>query len=235
MQFNPRNWGGRRPGAGRPRSAKCGLTNERPGVPHLRRPALSHAHPVHVTLRLRRAMPTLRQRTLANAVFAAFRWMKKKAEADACVRARLVEYSVQTNHLHLIVEAADARSLARAMQGLGISLARRLNSRLGRRGGVLADRYHARQLRTPTQVRRALVYVLQNYRRHGATHPKWSVDPFSSAPYFAGFKSRLFGWPLYRFVPPKDPPITPARTWLLRAGWQRLGLLDRRERPRAPG
>jgi REP element-mobilizing transposase RayT len=184
-------------------------------------------HPVHVTLRLRSGLPTLRQRSLANVVFAVFRRARER------FGARLVEFSVQGNHLHLIVEAANKPALARAMQGLGIRLARRLNRRLRRRGPVFADRYHARALRTPTEVRRALVYVLQNHRKHGATGQTWLVDPFSSAAYFEGFKTRIRRWPRHGFAPPRHPVTAPPKGWLLRVGWRRLGLLDRREAPLA--
>jgi hypothetical protein len=52
------------------------------------------------------------------------------------------------------------------------SCARRLDGVVGRRGRVFADRYHARPLTNPAQVRRALCDVLNNWRRHGedATH-----------------------------------------------------------------
>jgi REP element-mobilizing transposase RayT len=40
---------------------------------------------------------------------------------------RLVEFSVLTNHLHLIVEAADERALARAMKGISVRIVRGLN------------------------------------------------------------------------------------------------------------
>ena len=55
---------------------------------------------------------------------------------------RLVHFSVQSNHLHLIVEAADARALARGMQGLLVRVARAVNRTLVRRGRLFADRYH---------------------------------------------------------------------------------------------
>jgi hypothetical protein len=38
---------------------------------------------------------------------------------------------------------------------------------LGRGGAVWGDRFHARDLKTPREVRHALVYVLNNHRKHG--------------------------------------------------------------------
>jgi len=90
---------------------------------------------------------------------------------------RLVHYSVQGNHVHLLVEAEDRSALSRGMNGLGVRMARGLNRVMGRRGRVLADRYHARILRTPTEVKRVRHYLLDNARRHyGVVGP----DPFAS-------------------------------------------------------
>jgi REP element-mobilizing transposase RayT len=97
---------------------------------------------------------------------------------------RLIEFSVQADHIHLVVEAEDKKALTRGMQGLTIRLARAINRVLGRKGAVFAERYHARILKTPTEVRNAVEYVRNNYRRHCErsgrwVHP-WDIDPYSS-------------------------------------------------------
>jgi REP element-mobilizing transposase RayT len=163
-------------------------------------------------MKFRRELPSLRQRTLAALVFSAFRAAKQR------LGARLVQFSIQTNHVHLIVEAQGTRALSRAMQGLAVRLARRLNARIGRRGSVFSDRYHARALRTPLEVRRALLYVLHNHRHHAGAHHGAGLDPLSSAVY----------WRIRR-----DSPVAQASTWLLRIGWRRHGLLRRDEVPRS--
>src|SRR4051812_9232114 len=216
LEFEFRTRGGRRQGAGRkPNGAKA-------GVPHLRRPELNPRHPLHVTMRLCRGLPSLRQQRLAGPVFEAFRAAKVR------FGVRLVQFSLQSNHLHLLVEAPGRQQLSRAMQGLGVRIARRVNDQNRRRGSVFADRYHARVLATPLEVRRALIYVLHNHRRHhhGAGRPA-PIDPFSSAPYFDGF----FGLPIAK--PRSPPPVAWAQTWLLRAGWLLLGWLTPRDVPDA--
>src|SRR5689334_25378563 len=111
LELPLRSWGGRRKGAGRkPKGGR--QPGWKPGVPHLARPELKERHPVHVTLRLRQGVPSLRHKPLTRLVFDAFRNAKTKHGV------RLVHFTVQTNHLHLIAEAQDARALSRAMQGL---------------------------------------------------------------------------------------------------------------------
>ena len=78
--------------------------------------------------------------------------------------------------MHLLVEAADERSLARGMNGLGVRVAKGLNKVLRRRGKVLDERYHGHILRTPSEVRNARAYLTTNAERHlgvampGRTH-----------------------------------------------------------------
>jgi REP element-mobilizing transposase RayT len=129
---------------------------------------------------------------------------------------RLCEFSVQGNHLHLVVEAADQAALGRGMKGLGVRLARGLNRVMdGRRGKVLADRYHQHILRTPSEVKRAVSYVVHNYRKHvlerGGTLPTAFVDPYSSASREHGILlPRPHTW-LLRQVPPAQPSVPRAQ------------------------
>ena len=99
----------------------------------------------------------------------------------------MIEYSVQSNHLHLVAESSDQKALSRAMIGLASRIARRLNRLWKRAGQVFPDRFHSRILRTPREVRTALIYVLQNARKHGAWRARMP-DAFSSGPSFAGWR-----------------------------------------------
>ena len=154
LTFDRLRWGGERPGAGRPKVPGS-------GVSHLRREALASRFPVHVTVRLKRGLASLRSGAPYHVLRMAF--------GKGCEKAgfRLVHFSVLGNHLHMIVEAKDRQSLSRGMQGLLVRVARGLNKLWNRKGGVFADRYHERILRTPKQVRNALCYVLCNARKHG--------------------------------------------------------------------
>lgn len=201
----PRTHGGARAGAGRPRTGTAGM-------PHVGRPELDRRHPVHVTLRVMRGLPSLRSRRLFGVVEGALRAGASRFGFS------LVHYSVQGNHLHLIVEAEDKRALSRGMQGLSIRLARGINRALGRAGAIFGDRYHAHVLRTPTETRRALAYVINNGKKHlrqagRAVSERW-IDPCSTAGRF--FADRKAGVTVHR-------GLRSARTWLLRIGWTLKG------------
>ena len=205
--------GGARPGAGRKPK------RERAGVSHAPRGKLAARFPVHVTVRLAEGLPSLRNRRVYAALRTAF--------AAGCERFgfRLVQYSVQREHMHLMAEAKDRRALARGMQGLLIRVAKALNRLWERRGSVFGDRYHDRVLRTPREVRSCLAYVLNNARRH-ALRLAQGVDLYSSGCWFDGWKEQLRP----RGVP-APRPVAAARTWLLETGWRRAGLVGVTEVP----
>src|SRR5262245_40545227 len=177
------DFGFRRPR--RPRPKKRGRpVKPGSGVRHASR-AVSAKQPLHVTLRMHRHVWNLRSRRSFQILERAF--------YQGCDRfgGRVCHFSVQHNHVHLVVEAGDRIALARAIQGLSIRMAKGLNRMMSRRGAVFADRYHARTLRTPTEVRRVLVYVYANGRKHlprvGHRLPAAWLDPFSSAAWFDGW------------------------------------------------
>lgn len=209
----------RRPGAGRPRKA-VGRS------PHEKRPELAARVPVHVSLRVVKEVGRMRCRAGYGAV--------RRGIGAVIGREgfRIVHASIQSNHVHLIVEAADKRELANGLRAFMIATARRINGAVGRRGCVFGTRYHATQLRTPRQVRAALAYVMNNWRHHGEdrrgeAQRRALVDPYSTGILFDGWRDAPA-----RFVVPEgyEPlPVSGARTWLLTVGWRRhagVGLRD---------
>jgi len=135
---------------------------------------------------------------------------------------RVAHYSLQGNHVHLLVEADDRGALTRGMIAIGSRLARLVN-RIGQRTGpALADRYHVRAMRSPREVWNALRYVLSNGRRHGRRFSDATqLDPASSARWFDGWRGDV-----PRSHQDAVRPVARARTWLLSVGWRRHGRID---------
>jgi REP element-mobilizing transposase RayT len=214
----PRRWGGARPGAGRPRKTDVAE------LPHGKRKAFKKL-PAHVTVRMREDVPSLRLVAIVHEIERTF--------ARGCARDgfRLVHYSLQANHAHLIVEAADRHALGRGMKAIGARLARAVNRIANRRGPVFVDRYHHRLLRTPTEVRNALRYVLLNARHHAAKKPSAPreaihLDRASSARWFDGWRRFRATESHESTRSPEPPPIARPEWWLLKKGWKLCGLLD---------
>jgi REP element-mobilizing transposase RayT len=208
--------GGKRDGAGRK-----GVPGKRPGVPHRARPTHKARFPVHLTLRARSGLPSFRE----SALFAELRERIWKASRSPAVGEafRIVHFSIQPDHAHFIVEASDTDALTRGAQGLSIRLAKVINNTFGGiHGPVWADRYHARELKTPREVRNAIVYVLMNAKKH-VRNFRAAIDMLSSAPWFDGIRGNV--------LIDDDPPIMQARTWLANVGWRRRGLIEPHEKP----
>jgi hypothetical protein len=200
-------WGGKRRGAGRKPKGKIA------GVSHAGRARFHRRFPLLVTVKVLPHVYNLRARRCATIVEEAI----GESERDDF---RVVHYSIQGNHVHLLVEAVGREALSRGMQGMSVRMARGLNRVMQRSGTVFADRYDSQVLETPRRVRNALHYVLCNARRHGIVDGRvrrdW-VDPCSSAIAFDGWSTHV--WCDRR----GPPPVAPPHTWLLARGWRKGG------------
>jgi putative transposase len=204
--------GGARAGAGR----KCSPVGRR-HTAHRARPQHRAAHPVHVTVRC--TVASLRKQRVVRTVLGALRDSRRQ-------HFRIAHYSVQDNHLHLLIEAENKRALSAGMRGLTVRLARRVNKLLGRSGPLCADRWHAHALNSPREVRNALVYVLQNRKKHAPSRSD-TLDPLSSAEWFDGFKE-----PIPKAFHSVGPPcVSLPQSWLLKVGWHRHGRIHFSEVP----
>jgi REP element-mobilizing transposase RayT len=214
----PPRWGGARAGAGR----KPGRQRR---DPHRRRAPLASRDPCHVTLKVRTDVPSLRSARLVTELERSWREARERG------RFRLEHYSIQPDHVHVIVEAASARDFSCGLKSLAAPFARGMNRIFRRGGAVLADRAHVHVLRRPREVRNAIAYVLLNARRHlakrGRPLPRNTrIDPASSGRWFSGWRTEA--------PEAADPPVVaPPRTWLLGVGWRRGGLIDPGEVPGA--
>ena len=219
--------GGKRPGAGRPPKG------ERAGVPHAPRPSVKASTPLHVVLRVAKAVGNLRKRDMYRALRESTIVVAKHEDV------RIVHVSIQKNHLHLIVEADGKAALARGMKSFQVSVAKRINRRMPlvngrrRRGTVFPDRYYMEVITNPRQARHALAYVLNNWRKHGEHRaPEMRgrrVDPFSTAGLFRDWK----GGPLASNAELGFEPLVvwEPRSWFLTVGWRRYGLIGVYEHP----
>jgi hypothetical protein len=215
-------WGGKRKNAGRKAAHGSRVT-------HAPRPVHKGRHPVHVTLRACRGLPSFRDQLIQKVVAEVLRGQRARKYAGDF---RVVHYSIQDEHMHFVVEADSERAAANGtksalrsgISGFAIAFARRLNMILRRSGKVWADRYHRHDLRTPKEVHVGLGYVLKNCFHHGwRAIGQGMVDLFSSAWLFDGWDQPPIVFPdseRWRWF------VCRAKTWLASVGWRKHGRLQ---------
>ena len=208
LQFGNRH-GGRRKGAGRkPKGPEAGVKH-RPRAEFVRR------SPVLVTQRLCADCPSLRR----EPVLELFRRLVIRLADE---RFAVVHWSLQGNHIHAVVEAENSLVLARKLGGFFAQLAKELNRHWKRTGAVFTDRFESRVLGSPSEVRSALVYALQNARKHGSWRMR-GPDHYSSGVEFDGWTD---------FVA-QSRGLPKPRTWLVKDGWKKRGLVSVLEGPKS--
>jgi REP element-mobilizing transposase RayT len=220
--------GGKREGAGRKPAGKLALE------PHVPRPWVVLDTPLHVTLRIERAVGRLRGDKAYRAIRCALRTVLKHH-----AQFRIVHFSLQREHIHLICEAESKDGLETGMRSFEIAAAKHLNRELTpkghkrRRGRVIADRYHIDVIDSVARMRNALSYVLNNWRKHREDRVTRGlfggrIDPYSSGVFFLGWKERKHS----DFVIPPNyepPDLGNAHSWLLTTGYRRgkpIGVFD---------
>src|SRR5947209_3101860 len=83
-------WGGKRIGSGRP--------NLSAQVNHMKRPFVNSNTPLHITLRLKERLPSIRNKSL----FKEFQESVRRAKRHGLY---IIHFSIQTNHIHLFCES----------------------------------------------------------------------------------------------------------------------------------
>ena len=170
---------------------------------------------MHITMRRVSNLPSFRQQRIGELVLRQMRRLNDES-------FQIVHFSIQGNHLHLLIEARDRATVIRKVTGLMVSFAKRLNLMLGnRRGKVWADRYFRPDITTSRQMHAALRYVFNNAKKHGEIPADViMLDPYSTAWTFDG-------WDIDVPTPKNSEhwPRPAPRTRLLKKDWITGGLL----------
>lgn len=189
--------GGRRPGSGRKRIHSK-------GVAHRTREKISHRTPLHINFKFRL---NIRNKE-------ALRLLKRAILNARKLGLNVIHGSLQSNHIHLIVETTDNETLTQGMRSLTVTFAKGLN-----RGRIQIERYHLHVLRNPRETKNALTYVMFNKQKH-EKRTYSEIDGFTSA---VGRKELITNFAKTAKLTLKigngDPwPLPEPRTWLLTSG-----------------
>lgn len=157
LNLNKGRRGGRREGSGRRRIHSK-------GVAHRIREKVNYRTPLHINFKYRTSIKNKQCLKLL-----------KRAIVNARSHGlRINHFSMQSNHIHLIVEAESNEILTRGMRSLTITFAKGM-----KKGRIQLERYHLQVLKSLRQTKHALQYVLFNKQKHGKGTCS-TVDEFCS-------------------------------------------------------
>ena len=207
LSFEMRSHGGSRKRSGR----KKRIENE---PKHVARAEVDSRIPMHISFKLIPGTPCLRTP----------KFMKEFALILANARRRglrVQQYTIESNHIHLLAEADSNSQVSRGMSSLKISIVWALRRIFMYHGRVFVERYFVVHLKSPTQMRNALRYVLFNHAKH------------TKCAFFADVYSSIFGFgDAHEFAEvraERAPPwfaaiareLADAKTWMQKTGWRR--------------
>lgn len=155
-----------RKNAGRP--AKVDI-----GIRHIRRERINKPSALHLTIKVRENKADIQNKRILKALHHAI----KRARLQ---KLRVIHYTLEYNHAHLVVEAGDNKVLHRGMQAFGISIAKAINRVKQVKGTVYKHRYHLRKLKTRREFRNAVLYVFGNGIKHKRAMSR--LDLYNSLP-----------------------------------------------------
>jgi len=144
MSLNGRNHGGLREGSGRRRIRSK-------GVAHRGRESVKGHKPLHINFKFR---TNIRNK-------ACLKILKRAIANSRSYGLKIIHFSMQSNHLHFIIEAESNEILTKGMRSLTITFAKGLN-----KGKVQIERYHLHVLKSLRETKNAVHYVLFNKQKH---------------------------------------------------------------------
>ncbi len=204
LEFKKVNgWGGKR--------KKAGRKNRTSTVNHMKREKIEAKFPIHITIKLKKGVVSLR----GPKMVAAFKSSLQKAKKRGL---KVIHFAVESNHAHLFAESGDNRDLRSGMASFGSSFGKSVRRLSGGKGSVFNGRYHLQVLKSPRQTKNAMAYVLLNHSKHQGAKPY--ADDKSSAPFFGDWRALL--GERYRVDQPRPRPefLAEPSSWLARDGWR---------------
>jgi len=138
------------------------------GIRHTSRDPIKRLTALHLTINIMREKAGLKNKAVLKVLQRAIVNARKKGLA-------VIHYTLEFDHIHLLVESGDHQELGKAMQSLGVCFSKAINRLRGIKGTVFKTRYHLRKLKTPTEIRNVIKYILGNTVKHGATKTSRSI------------------------------------------------------------
>jgi len=109
------------------------------------------------------------------------RWVRWLYEARKRYGLVILNYTVTSNHIHLLVLDSDQKTIPQSMQLIAGRMAQEYNQRKNRKGAFWEDRYHATAVQTDRHLLSCMIYIDLNMVRAGVVkHPsEWKTSGYN--------------------------------------------------------
>lgn len=133
-----------------------------PGIRHTARPVLTKPSSLHLTIKVQKIKADIKNKMILT--------MLKKAILNARrMGLKVIHYSLEYDHVHLLIEADNNVILGKGMQSLGVTLSKAINRTKRIKGRVYKHRYHFRKINSARELKNVMFYIFNNGVKHGAS------------------------------------------------------------------
>ncbi|MDD4973652.1 MAG: transposase [Bacteriovorax sp.] len=126
---------------------------------HTSRPHLSKACSLHLTVKIKKIKAELKNKSVLSILKRAILNARKQG-------LKVIHYSLEYDHVHLLIEADNNHILSKGMQSFGVTISKAINRMRKLKGGVYKHRYHFRKISSPRQLKNVLNYIFNNGIKH---------------------------------------------------------------------
>lgn len=133
-----------------------------PGIRHTRRPLLKKPSSLHLTIKIEKQKSHLKNKTILAILKRAILNARKQ-------QLRVIHFTLEHDHVHLLIEAENNRVLGKGMQAFGVTLSKAINRLKKLTGQVYKHRYHFRKITSSRQLKNVMSYIFRNGMKHGTS------------------------------------------------------------------
>ncbi|MGZ3787001.1 MAG: transposase [Bacteriovorax sp.] len=156
------------------------------GIRHTSRPFLKKPSSLHLTVKIKKNKAEMKNKSVFS--------LLKRAILNARRQGlKVIHYSLEYDHVHLLIEAENNHILGKGMQAFGGTFSKAINRMRKLKGGVYKHRYHFRKISSARELKNVMNYIFTNGLKHKTA--KNIVNPYNSIraekKYFLFYKCKL--------------------------------------------
>jgi REP element-mobilizing transposase RayT len=152
-----------------------------PGIRHTERPLIKKPSSLHLTIKVEKIKADIKNKTVLSILKRAIQNARKQG-------LRVIHFSLEYDHVHLLIEAENNTTLGKGMQAFGVTFSKAINRVRKTTGKVYKHRYHFKAITSPKQLKNVMSYIFKNGVKHGTS--KSMLNGYNSIK--AEKKSHLF-------------------------------------------